>query len=106
LRRHCRAGATSLEAHVFRLRLINHPGPAVGARDAVPDLRCCLMACHFGLRFGPEHDLKGIVAKWKRGRYHSDGQTTSWLKLRNPTPARSVEPLVPLPARRHAEATP
>jgi bifunctional non-homologous end joining protein LigD len=30
-----------------------------------------------------EHDLEGIVAKWKRGRYHSDGQTTSWLKIRN-----------------------
>jgi ATP-dependent DNA ligase len=30
------------------------------------------------------HDLEGIVAKWKRGRYHSDGQTTSWLKVRNP----------------------
>jgi bifunctional non-homologous end joining protein LigD len=29
-------------------------------------------------------DLEGIVAKWKRGRYHSDGQTTSWLKIRNP----------------------
>jgi ATP-dependent DNA ligase len=28
-------------------------------------------------------DLEGIVAKWKRGRYHSDGQTTSWLKIRN-----------------------
>jgi hypothetical protein len=25
-------------------------------------------------------DLEGIVAKWKRGRYHTDGQTTSWLK--------------------------
>jgi bifunctional non-homologous end joining protein LigD len=29
-------------------------------------------------------DLEGIVAKWKRGRYHTDGQTTSWLKVRNP----------------------
>jgi ATP-dependent DNA ligase len=28
-------------------------------------------------------DLEGIVAKWKRGRYYSDGQTTSWLKIRN-----------------------
>jgi len=25
-----------------------------------------------------ERDLEGVVAKWKRGRYHSDGQTTSW----------------------------
>jgi bifunctional non-homologous end joining protein LigD len=30
------------------------------------------------------HDLEGVVAKWKRGRYYSDGQTTSWLKIRNP----------------------
>ena len=22
------------------------------------------------------HDLEGVVAKWKRGRYHTDGQTT------------------------------
>jgi hypothetical protein len=29
-------------------------------------------------------DLEGIVAKWKYGRYHSDGCTTSWLKVRNP----------------------
>lgn len=29
-------------------------------------------------------DLEGVVAKWKRGRYHSDGQTTSWPKIRNP----------------------
>jgi len=29
-------------------------------------------------------DLEGTVAKWKRGRYHSDGQRTSWLKIRNP----------------------
>ena len=28
-------------------------------------------------------DLEGIVAKWTHGRYHSDGQTTSWLKIRN-----------------------
>jgi bifunctional non-homologous end joining protein LigD len=29
-------------------------------------------------------DLEGIVAKWKHGRYHTDGQTTSWVKVRNP----------------------
>jgi bifunctional non-homologous end joining protein LigD len=28
-------------------------------------------------------DLEGIVAKWKHGRYHSDGGVTSWLKVRN-----------------------
>jgi hypothetical protein len=26
----------------------------------------------------------GIVAKWARGIYHSDGRTTSWLKIVNP----------------------
>jgi len=31
-----------------------------------------------------QRDLEGVVAKWKRGRYHSDWQTTSWLKIRNP----------------------
>jgi len=29
-------------------------------------------------------DLEGIVAKWRRGPYHSDGVQTSWLKLKNP----------------------
>jgi ATP-dependent DNA ligase len=29
-------------------------------------------------------DLEGVVAKWKHGRYHTDGQTTCWLKIRNP----------------------
>ena len=28
-------------------------------------------------------DLEGIVAKWKHGRYCTDGQTTSWFKIRN-----------------------
>jgi bifunctional non-homologous end joining protein LigD len=28
-------------------------------------------------------DLEGVVAKWKHGRYHTDGQTTSWFKIRN-----------------------
>ena len=30
-------------------------------------------------------DTEGIVAKWSRGRYHADGATTSWLKVKNPT---------------------
>jgi bifunctional non-homologous end joining protein LigD len=30
------------------------------------------------------HDTEGIVAKWARGRYHADGATTSWLKIKNP----------------------
>jgi ATP-dependent DNA ligase len=29
-------------------------------------------------------DLEGIVAKWKYGRYHSDGCTMSWFKIKNP----------------------
>jgi len=29
-------------------------------------------------------DLEGVVAKWKYGRYYTDGQTTSWFKIRNP----------------------
>src|SRR6266850_622841 len=29
-------------------------------------------------------DLEGIVAKWKHGRYYSDGETTSWFKINNP----------------------
>ena len=30
-----------------------------------------------------ERDLEGIVAKWKRGRYETDGVTTSWIKAKN-----------------------
>ena len=29
-------------------------------------------------------DLEGIVAKWKQGPYHTDGVTTSWLKIKKP----------------------
>jgi len=29
-------------------------------------------------------DLEGIVAKWRRGPYHSDGVQTSWFKVKNP----------------------
>jgi len=36
-------------------------------------------------------DLEGIVAKWKRGRYDSDGGVTSWLKIRNPNYSQMVE---------------
>ena len=31
-----------------------------------------------------ERDLEGIVAKWRYGRYTSDGSSTSWLKIKNP----------------------
>jgi ATP-dependent DNA ligase len=30
-----------------------------------------------------ERDLEGIVAKWARGTYRTDGRTTSWLKIKN-----------------------
>jgi bifunctional non-homologous end joining protein LigD len=32
-----------------------------------------------------ERDLEGIVAKWSQGRYETDGISTSWLKIKNPT---------------------
>jgi ATP-dependent DNA ligase len=34
-------------------------------------------------RVACEHDLEGIVAKWRGGAYQS-GPRTSWLKIRNP----------------------
>lgn len=30
-----------------------------------------------------ERDLEGIVGKYARGTYQSDGRTTSWLKVKN-----------------------
>lgn len=30
------------------------------------------------------HDVEGLIANWARGNYHSDGATTSWLKIKNP----------------------
>jgi bifunctional non-homologous end joining protein LigD len=30
------------------------------------------------------HDLEGIVGKLARGRYHADGTSTSWFKIKNP----------------------
>jgi ATP-dependent DNA ligase len=30
-----------------------------------------------------EHDLEGIVAKWKNGPYSSGREETSWVKIRN-----------------------
>jgi bifunctional non-homologous end joining protein LigD len=31
-----------------------------------------------------KRDLDGIVAKWSRGTYQTDGRGTSWLKIKNP----------------------
>jgi bifunctional non-homologous end joining protein LigD len=30
-----------------------------------------------------EHDVEGVVAKWRHGRYQSEGTGTSWLKIKN-----------------------
>ena len=35
-------------------------------------------------RVACERDLEGIVAKWAHGTYHTDGRSTSWLKIKNP----------------------
>jgi ATP-dependent DNA ligase len=36
------------------------------------------------------HDCEGIVAKWARGRYETDGCSTSWLKIKNPDYSQMV----------------
>jgi bifunctional non-homologous end joining protein LigD len=36
------------------------------------------------------HDTEGIVGKWANGRYHVDGSTTSWLKVKNPAYTQAV----------------
>ena len=35
-------------------------------------------------------DLEGIVAKWRDGRYETDGVSTSWLKIKNPQYSQMV----------------
>jgi ATP-dependent DNA ligase len=35
------------------------------------------------VRGGCEHDLKGIVGKWRQGSYSTDPRTTSWMKIKN-----------------------
>jgi ATP-dependent DNA ligase len=30
------------------------------------------------------HDLEGIVGKFANGRYHADGTSTNWCKIKNP----------------------
>src|SRR5262245_27236629 len=35
-------------------------------------------------------DLEGVVAKWKQSSYHTDGVTTSWLKIKNPTYSQAI----------------
>jgi len=36
------------------------------------------------VRLACEHDLEGIVGKWKFGAYRTDGAQTSWIKVKNP----------------------
>ena len=31
-----------------------------------------------------EQDLEGIVGKWARGTYHTEGRQTSWIKVKHP----------------------
>jgi bifunctional non-homologous end joining protein LigD len=35
-------------------------------------------------RLACENNLEGGVGKWMHGTYHSDGKTTSWVKIKNP----------------------
>jgi bifunctional non-homologous end joining protein LigD len=35
-------------------------------------------------------DLEDIVAKWRHGRYETDGISTSWLKIKNPNYSQMV----------------
>jgi bifunctional non-homologous end joining protein LigD len=32
-----------------------------------------------------EQDLEGVVGKWVQGGYQSDGRSTSWVKIKNPS---------------------
>ena len=36
-------------------------------------------------------DLEGIVAKWRHGRYHDDGITTTWFKVKNPAYSQGID---------------
>jgi ATP-dependent DNA ligase len=35
-------------------------------------------------------DLEGIVGKWRKGRYETDGVSTSWVKIKNPDYSQMV----------------
>ena len=43
----------------------------------------CSLALRATLRTGRQ-DLEGGVAKLASGRYHADGTSTSWFKIKNP----------------------
>lgn len=38
-----------------------------------------------------ESDLEGIVGKWSRGSYQTDGRCTSWVKVKNPAYSQIVD---------------
>ena len=38
-----------------------------------------------------QRDLEGIVAKWRLGRYHDDGVTTTWFKVKNPQDSQGID---------------
>jgi ATP-dependent DNA ligase len=35
-------------------------------------------------------DLEGIVGKWQHGSYETDGVSTTWVKIKNPTYSQMV----------------
>jgi bifunctional non-homologous end joining protein LigD len=65
---------------VERKRRLRRILPAVESRllylDHIAERGCDLF------RSACERDLEGIVAKWARGTYQTDGRRTSWLKIR------------------------
>jgi bifunctional non-homologous end joining protein LigD len=47
-------------------------------------------------------DLEGIVGKWAKGTYQSDGRCTSWVKIKNPEYSQIEARYELFEARRHA----
>ena len=43
-----------------------------------------LVAIEFELGHAAAHELEGIVGKLASGRYHADGTSTNWCKIKNP----------------------
>jgi ATP-dependent DNA ligase len=38
-----------------------------------------------------ERDLEGVVAKWTKGAYRTDGRLTSWLTIKNPEYTQMID---------------
>ena len=74
-----RTGGLPLVERKRRLRAIMPRGERHRLRfvDSITGCGCDLF------RLACEHDTEGIVAKWAEGRYHTDGVTTSWPKVKN-----------------------